>query len=160
MFNFISTLKRVFQLLMICFYLCYLNYLLYPYLKPVDLCQLLRTGKSLCQEYRQNYIWRHLTNRIISHLGLIKPHINNYYLWYSILVNPKHRCHICYQAFNQPGNQEGAVLLLCDCLGLKHYLYAHKSCQYYTVKRGFSLYQYKCRYCQKTKLCLPIKTLI
>ena len=134
--------------------------LLYPYHKLLDIYNLLLTDKALSQYYRQEYIWKYFTERQFTNLTKVNPHITNYYIWYSILLNTKHRCHICYQTLNNQENEGENILLLCDCLGLKNYLYAHKSCQYYTVKKGFHLYQYKCRYCQKTKLCLPIKTLI
>ena len=150
-----TTITRAFTLI---------NNLLTHYLSISDLLRLTGLNKEFQINYNKDFIWKILFNRDYSDLAsnqLLenknqkqKEETNkNYFNCYSMLYRSKYRCCHCYLPFLP---EEDRYLVMCNCLNLSHYLYAHKGCLK-DLTPMHKNYYYKCNYCQKRKPTLIVK---
>ena len=141
------------------------NRYLYNYLFIRDILSLYGLNTYFKDAYIKSFIWKYLLTRDFPKISVI-PLVTNidksYYQCYSLLYHSKYRCCQCYQPF---APIEDRYLLLCNCLNLRQYRYAHRECvsdltlmkwNYKNNKKN-KKYYYQCSYCQKRKITLIVK---
>ena len=144
-------------------YINIINKYLYIYLSVKETVVLITLNRFFRKHYTLPFIWKKLIARDFNNIPDIIPNIipniiNNisYYIYYSIYYHPKYRCCLCYQPFL---TTDIRYLLLCDCLMSEIYFYSHKCCltHFNKIAKFTTLYYYKCPYCGKRKMTLPLK---
>ena len=125
-------------------------YLFHSYYKVTDIYSLLLTCDALNAAYRQGLVWKSLLLRDYPYIINISE--NHYRNWYNVIYVPGSVCCVCFKNFKE-GEK---CMLLCNCLNIDKYLYAHKKCIHQQKMRGMTLSQYRCHFCHDSKMTLPI----
>ncbi len=137
------------------------NYLFYHYFDITDIYNLLLVNTSTNKSYQDPFIWKALFNRDyleitkgkLLDLGNTVSPSKKYYYCYQLYYNAKYLCSVCLK----PLLDNNYYMLLCNCLEIKNYLYAHTNCIQATKKKCSCLCQYQCHYCHTCKMALPLK---